>query len=89
MFQTVWIKNLMGRHMINFEEDKANVLQKTENIRSLADQVERLESLQTRLELQEDNIKNTKKELEHVSGEIIPTMMSEICLLYTSPSPRD
>ena len=36
---------------INFEEDQANVIQKTENIRSLADQVERLESLQTRLEL--------------------------------------
>ena len=48
---------------INFEEDQANVIQKTENIRSLADQVERLESLQTRLELQEDNIKNTKKRI--------------------------
>ena len=45
---------------IDFETDKANVLQKTENIRSLADQVERLEGLQSRLELQEDNIKNTK-----------------------------
>ena len=48
--------------MIDFETDQANVIQKTENIRSLADQVERLESLQSRLELQEDNIKNTKKE---------------------------
>ena len=46
---------------INFEEDQAKVLQKTENIQSLADQVERLESLQTRLELQEDNIKIQKK----------------------------
>ena len=54
--------------MIDFEHDQAEVLQKTENIRSLADQVERLESLQSRLELQEENIKNTKKELEHVSG---------------------
>ena len=68
--------------MIDFETDKANVLQKTENIRSLADQVERLEGLQQRLELQEDNIKNTKKELEHVSGEIIPTMMSEMGLSH-------
>ncbi len=67
---------------IDFETDKANVLQKTDNIRSLADQVERLESLQSRLELQEDNIKNTKKELEHVSGEIIPTMMSEMGLSH-------
>ena len=68
--------------MIDFEHDQANVLEKTENIRSLADQVERLESLQNRLELQEDNIKNTKKELEHVSGEIIPTMMSEMGLSH-------
>ena len=57
---------------IDFEKDQENVLQKTVNIQSLADQVERLESLQTRLELQEDNIKNTKKELERISGEIIP-----------------
>jgi TolA-binding protein len=82
MFQKVWITNLMGRHMIDFETDKANVIQKTENIRSLADQVERLESLQTRLELQEDNMKNTKKELEHLSGEVIPTMMSEMGLSH-------
>ena len=68
--------------MIDFEHDQANVLEKTENIRSLADQVERLESLQNRLELQEDNIKNTKKELEHVSGEIIPTMMAEMGLSH-------
>ena len=68
--------------MIDFETDKANVLQKTDHIRSLADQVERLESLHKRLELQEDNIKNTKKELEHVSGEVIPTMMSEMGLSH-------
>ena len=67
---------------IDFETDKANVLQKTDHIRSLADQVERLEGLQKRLELQEDNIKNTKKELEHLSGEIIPTMMAEMGLSH-------
>ena len=68
--------------MIDFEHDQANVLEKTENIRSLADQVERLESLQNRLELQEDNMKSTKKELEHLSSEIIPTMMSEMGLSH-------
>ena len=68
------------KSMIDFEKDQENVLQKTTNIQSLADQVEKLESLQNRLELQEDNIKNTKKELEHVSGEVIPTMMSEMGL---------
>ncbi len=57
--------------MIDFEKDQQEVIKKTDNIQSLADQVQRLESLQSRLELQEENIKNTKKELEHVSGEII------------------
>jgi len=67
---------------IDFEKDQQEVIKKTDTIQSLADQVERLESLQSRLELQEDNIKNTKKELEHVSGEIIPTMMAEMGLAH-------
>ena len=46
---------------INFEEDQQDAMKKTENIQSLADQVEKLESLQSRLQLQEDNMKNTKK----------------------------
>jgi len=68
--------------MIDFEKDQQEVLKKTDNIRSLADQVERLESLQSRLELQEENIKSTKKELEHLSGEVIPTMMAEMGLSH-------
>ena len=68
--------------MIDFEKDQESVLHKTENILSLADQVERLEQLQTKLDSQEKNIKNIKKELEHVSGEIIPTMMSEMGLSH-------
>jgi len=67
---------------IDFEKDQQEVIKKTDTVQSLADQVERLESLQTRLELQEDNIKNTKKELEYVSGEIIPTMMAEMGLAH-------
>ena len=39
---------------INFEEDQQQVIRKTDNIQSLADQVEKLEDLQKRLELQED-----------------------------------
>ena len=68
--------------MIDFEKDQENVLHKTENIQSLADQVEKLESLTKRLDLQEDNIKSTKKELEHLSGEVIPTMMFEMGLSH-------
>ena len=48
---------------IDFETDRANVLQKTDNIRSLADQVERLENLQTQIKKQEDDLKQKKKDL--------------------------
>ena len=65
---------------IDFEKDQQDAMSKTENIQSLADQVEKLESLQSRLQLQEDNMKSTKKEIEKLSGDIIPTMMSEMGL---------
>ena len=67
---------------IDFEQDQQNTIQKTDGIQSLADQVERLEALQKRLELQEDNIKSTKKEIDHLSGEVIPTMMTEMGLSH-------
>ena len=67
---------------INFEEDQQQVIRKTDNIQSLADQVEKLEDLNKRLELQEDNLKNTKKQIDHLSGEVIPTMMSEMGLSH-------
>ena len=51
---------------INFEEDQAKVLQKTENIRSLADQVERLEILNLEIEQAEENLKQKKKNHEHL-----------------------
>ena len=68
--------------MINFEEDQANVLQKTENIKSLASHVERLEMLNLEIEQAEENLKNKKKKHDHLSGEVIPTMMSEMGLSH-------
>jgi hypothetical protein len=67
---------------IDFEKDQQEVLKKTDNIQSLADQVEKLNSLAQRIELQEDNLKNSKKEFEHLSGEVIPTMMAEMGLSH-------
>ena len=67
---------------IDFEKDQENVLQKTTNIQSLADQVEKLEDLNKRLELQEENLKSTKKQIDNISGEVIPTMMSEMGLSH-------
>jgi len=68
--------------MIDFETDQAKVITKTENIRSLADQVERLENLNQEIEKAEKDLKQKKKNLEHVSGEIIPTMMAEMGLSH-------
>ena len=65
---------------INFEADQQDAMKKTDNIQSLADQVERLEAMQQQLEIQEDAIKEKKKQIQHISGEVIPTMMSEMGL---------
>ena len=47
---------------INFEQDQQDAMKKTENIQSLADQVERLEGLQSRIEKSETNLKDFKAE---------------------------
>ena len=65
---------------IDFEKDQQDAMKKTDNIQSLADQVEKLEELQSRLETQEQIMKDTKKQIERISGEVIPTMMSEMGL---------
>ena len=68
--------------MIDFEKDQQNAMKKTDNIQSLADQVERLETLQREVNFAEDQLKQKKKNLEHLSGEVIPTMMSEMGLSH-------
>ena len=65
---------------IDFEKDQQDAMKKTEGIQSLADQVEKLEDLEARLKFQEDEIKGTKAQIQKVSGDIIPTMMSEMGL---------
>ena len=67
---------------INFEEDQAKVITKTDNIQSLADQVERLENLNQEVKKDEEDLKQKKKDLEHISGEVIPTMMAEMGLAH-------
>ena len=65
---------------IDFEKDQQDAMTRTENIQSLADQVERLEGVIRRIELSENNLKDLKKEHQRISGEVIPTMMSEMGL---------
>jgi len=63
---------------INFEKDQEEVLDRTENIKSLADQVKTLRDLEDQVKTDEELLKDKKKELERLSGEVIPTLLSEL-----------
>ena len=67
---------------IDFEKDQTEVLSKTENIQTLADQVQKLNTLDQELEVMDKNIKQKKKDFEHLSAEVIPTMMAEMGLSH-------
>ena len=70
------------RMTIDFEKDQEEVLDKTTNINKLADKIKELQAHQQQLEVQEDAIKQKKKDIEHLSGEVIPTMLSEMGLSF-------
>ena len=65
---------------IDFEKDQEQVLDKTTNINKLADKIKELQAVEKAIELDEKQIKEKKKHLEYLSGEIIPTMLSEMGL---------
>ena len=65
---------------INFEQDQQDAMKRTDNIQSLADQVERLENFDFSIKNTEEQLKELKKRRDHISGEVIPTMMSEMGL---------
>ena len=62
---------------INFEKDQEEILDKTKNIKSLADEVKKLKSLEDQIKSDEESLKEKKKELELISGEVIPTMFQK------------
>ena len=74
------IKTFTGSGSIDFEKDQQDSMKKTNNIQSLADQVERLETFAKTIEAAEENLKLLKKKRDYISGEVIPTMMSEMGL---------
>ena len=67
---------------IDFEKDQEQVLDKTTNINKLADKIKELQAQQQQLQQQEDAVKQKKKDIEHLSGEVIPTMLSEMGLSF-------
>ena len=67
---------------IDFEKDQTEVLDKTTNINKLADKIKELQAQQEELQIQEDAVKQKKKDIEYLSGEVIPTMLSEMGLSF-------
>ena len=65
---------------INFEKDQEEILDRTENLKSLADQIKKLRALEDKVKSDEESLKEEKKELERISGEVIPTLLSEMGL---------
>jgi len=62
------------------EKDQTEVLDRTENIKSLADQVKKLRDLEDQVKAEEQALKDKEKEIERISGEVIPTLLSEMGL---------
>ena len=62
------------------EQDQTDVIDQTKDINSLANQVKKLKALEDEIQDDEELIKKKKKNLEQISGEIIPTLLSEMGL---------
>ena len=63
---------------INFEEDKQQSINKTDDAHLLSAQVTKLQGLEDELASKETELKKLKKNIELISGEVIPTMMQEM-----------
>ena len=62
------------------EQDQTEVIKNTTNIKTLSDEVLKLRAMEDQLKIMEDALKNKKKEIDRISGEVIPTMLSEMGL---------
>ncbi len=70
----------MNKLVQQMENDQTEVLDRTENIKSLANQVKKLRDLEDEVKAEEQSLKDKEKEIERISGEVIPTLLSEMGL---------
>ena len=63
---------------INYEEDQRKSLDSVNESNKLSDQVVKLTNLEDELVNKEKELKELKRKVELVSGEVIPTMMQEM-----------
>ena len=76
--QKIVVKLFTGSGSINFEEDRKESLGEVNNAKALSDQVTKLQSLEDEIDEQEKKLKELKRNQELLSGEVIPTMMTEM-----------
>ena len=69
-------------NQINFEDDQTDILDKTDDIDKLANKIKEMQAIQKDIEQNEEYLKQKKKDLEQISGEAIPTMLTEMGLSY-------
>ena len=63
---------------IDFEKDQTHSIGKNEDLSKLSEQVLKLKDLEDEVKTKEKNLKDLKKDLEKISGDVIPTMMTEM-----------
>ena len=63
---------------IDFEQDQRENLDGANEANKLSDQVVKLQKLEEELLVKEEELKELKRKVELVSGEVIPTMMQEM-----------
>ncbi len=71
-------RNKMIESNINFEDDQTESLTQVNDAKVLSDQVVKLKSLEDKIVQAEENLKKLKEEADVLSGEVIPTMMTEM-----------
>ena len=63
---------------INFEQDQTESLTQINDAKVLSDQVVKLKILEDKILKAEDDLKKLKEDADVLSGEVIPTMMTEM-----------
>ncbi len=65
-------------NQIDFEKDQTEAITQTNEVKALSDQVLDLRGLEDKIKQKETELKKLKKDLNIISGEVIPTMMTEM-----------
>ena len=63
---------------INLEEDKVDSLANTNDMKELSEQVIKLRTMEDKFAAKEEELKKLKNDMDVLSGDVIPTMMTEM-----------